>query len=73
MSNTFVKKMRLKELDLENIFTRDLMSFYEKKCERYNLNEEELRLLGLISYYEKMPYEYVSEVGVFKAQHHLIN
>ena len=69
MSNTFVKKMRLKELDLENIFTRDLMSFYEKKCERYNLDEEELRLLGLISYYEKMPYEYVSEVGVFKAQH----
>ena len=64
----FVSKKRLKELDLENIFTRDLIAFIEK-CKKYELNEEELKLLGLISYYDKLPYEYVAEVGVFKVQH----
>jgi hypothetical protein len=69
MSDLTNKKSRLKDLDLENIFSRELLSFFNEKCNKYNLDEEELKLLGLISYYEKLPYEYVSEVGVFKAQH----
>lgn len=64
-----VKKCRLKDVDLENIFSRDMLAFFKTKCEKYNLDEEELRLLGILSYYDQMPYEYVSEVGIFKAQH----